>query len=135
MTSSKQELTWDDLASYPVWHFDPDTELFRRLESLDEEIGSIDELHFRSIFTTPAGQQLVGSISGQGDIAIGIFRNGRWYAGNKRWKQTSLAQLLQLVLDSPDLGLNAVQDLLPLQFETIIKMEPFVDRSGVFDLP
>jgi hypothetical protein len=134
MNDSKQELTWDDLASYPVWHFDPDAGVFRPLESLDEEIGSVDELHFRSIFTTPSGQQLLGSVTGDGDTAIGIFRNGRWYAGNKNWKQTTWEQLSQLVIDSPDLELNTAQDLLPLRFETSIKMEPFVDRSGVFDL-
>ena len=134
MSSGKQEITWDDLESYPVWHFDPDTELFSPLEDLDDPIGSTEEVHFRAVFTTPSGQMLSGSVAGDGTTAIGIFRNGRWYAANKNWRQTSLDQLLQLIKDSSDLEARNVRDLLPLRFETIIAREPFIERTGVFYL-
>lgn len=134
MDSGKQEITWNDLESCPVWHFDPDTELFNPLENLDDPIGSIDELHFRAVFTAPGGQEFSGSIAGDAGTAIGIFRNGRWYAVNKNWKQTSLDQLSQLIEDSSDLSIRDAKQLLPLRYETRIGRDPFVEQAGVFDL-
>jgi hypothetical protein len=134
MINGKQEITWADMEACPVWRFDPDRELFLPLINLDDQIGSINEVHFRAIFMTPDGKELSGSIAGDGSTAIGIFRNGRWYAANKKWKQTSFEQLSLLIKDSPDLRLRDARDLFPLRFETKIEREPFVDRKGVFDL-
>lgn len=134
MDIGKQEITWSDLESCPVWHFDPDTELFRPLKSLNDPIGSIDELHFRAVFTAPSGQEFSGSIAGDTGTAIGIFRNGRWYAVNKNWRQTSLDQLSRLVEDSSDLSISDAKQLLPLRYETRIEREPFIEQAGLFDL-
>lgn len=134
MNISKQEITWSDLELHPVWHFDPDTELFNPLKSMDDPIGSVDELHFRAVFTAPDGQKFSGSIAGDAGTAIGIFRNGRWYAVNKNWKQTSLDQLSQLVEDSSDLSISDAKHLLPLRYETRIGREPFIEQAGMFDL-
>jgi hypothetical protein len=134
MKITRQEITLDDLREHPVWYFDNESELFSPLQNLDEEIASVDELHFFAKFVTPGGRELFGSLAGQGDTAIGIFHNGRWYAANRGWRQTSLEQLSQLVKDSSDLGISDVKDLFPLKFETAIFREPYVDWSGVFDL-
>jgi len=134
MDSGKEEITWDDLESHPVWHFDPDTDLFKPLINLDDPIGSVDELHFRAIFTCPNGQELLGSVAGDGTTAIGIFRNGRWYAANKNWEDASWGQLSKLVEDSSDLIFTDARQLLPLRFRTEIGIEPFIEWNGVFDL-
>jgi hypothetical protein len=134
MANLKAELTWDDLELFPVWHFDPETEMFRPLEDLNHSIESVEEVHFRAIFTTPHGFELVGSVTGAGETAIGIFRNKRWYAANRNWIQTSADQLSQLIKDSPELEVDDFHQLLPLRFEIKIGLEPFVDREGLFDL-
>jgi hypothetical protein len=131
----KTEISTEDLATWPVWHFDPESELFSPLESLDSLIGSIDELHFFAAFTTPQGFELRGSISGRGDIAVGIFRNGRWYAVNRNWREVSMAQLDALAIESPDLGVTSGKELLPLRFKALIDKEPYTDWTGEFNLP
>lgn len=134
MHSEKTVITQEDFQRHPVWHFDPDREIYSPVTDLDRQIGSLDELHFRATFTTVNGENLLGSIVGQGDLAIGIFRNGREYIANKSIKAMSVDFLAQLIKDSPDLHINDLGQLLPLKFQTQIGMDPFVEWSGVFDL-
>lgn len=134
MHSEKTIITQEDFQRHPVWHFDPERELYSPVLDLDRTIGSLDELHFRAKFTAPNGEKLLGSIVGQGDIAIGIFRNGREYVANKSIKAISTDFLVQLIKDSPDLRMSEIGQLLPLQFQTDINIEPFVEWGGTFDL-
>lgn len=73
MSNSKAELVISDFLISPVWRYDPDKEIFEPLVDIDAPIGSIDELHFYARFTTRLGQNFQGSVTGKGDIAIGIF--------------------------------------------------------------
>lgn len=135
MSTHKPEITADDLKKWTVWHFDPETELFSPLESLDDPIASIDELHFFAAFTTPQGFELQGSIAGKGDTAVGIFWSGRWYAANRNWRDVTLAQLDQLAAENSRLCASSGKELLPLKFQTLINKEPYIEWAGVFDLP
>lgn len=134
MDEEKPDLTLEDIRRFPVWHFDPDRDVYSPLTDLDKGVGSIDELHFRAVFKTPGGLELPGSVTGKGSIAIGIYGNGRGYAANKAWREASIAQLTQLIKDSPNLNISDLGQLLPLTFKTQINMEPFVDWEGEFDL-
>lgn len=134
MSNSKAELVISDFLIFPVWRYDPDKETFEPLVDIDTPIGSIDELHFYARFTTRIGQNFQGSVTGKGDIAIGIFLNDRWYSLNNDWKQASLEQLGALIRDSNMQAVSSPTELLPLRFETIINKKPFVDWSGEFDL-
>jgi len=129
----KKEISIGDFDGCPVWHFDPDLEQFSPLISIDTPIGSIDELHFHAKFVSPQGIEFRGSVTGQGDTAIGIWSNGRWYALHKGWKQTSFEQLSALVRDG-GIQVDNPSKLLPLKFMTLINREPYVDWSGEFDL-
>jgi len=134
MIEEKPDLTLEDIRRFPVWHFDPDRDLYSPLTDLDKSVGSIDELHFRALFKTPTGLEFQGSVTGKGDVAIGIYHNGRGYAANKAWPEASVAQLTQLIKDSPDLNISDLTQVLPLKFKTQVDMEPFVDWEGDFDL-
>lgn len=134
MNNSKPELVISDFLISPVWRYDPDMELFEPLIDIDTPIGSIDELHFYARLTSRLGHNFQGSVTGKGNVAIGIFLNNRWYSLNKDWKQASLEQLQALVHDSKISGINSPAELLPLRFDTAINKEPFVDWSGEFDL-
>jgi hypothetical protein len=134
MEHAKHEISISDFEENPVWYFDPDAELFGPLTSLDDMIGSIDELHFYAKFHSPQGYEFIGSLAGRGDTAIAIYRNERWYAANKNWRQTSLEQLDALANDSDDLNVSSGKEFLPLTFQTMINREPYVDWDGIFDI-
>mgnify|MGYP005751442537 CR=1 FL=1 len=134
MSKRKSEIDLADLDAYPVWRFDTDTDSYEPLEDLDTRIDSIDELHFRATFTSRTGHVFEGSIAGEGATAMAIFKNGRWYALNKAWRQISLEQLSALLEDGGCAGVELPEKLLPFQFKTTINTDPYVDWSGEFDL-
>lgn len=133
MNDSKSEITLADLVAFPVWRFDPETELYGPLIDIDTPIGSVDELHFRATITSRNGHVFEGSVTGKGDIAIGIFSNGRWYSLNKDWKQASLDQLGALIRDSHIFDGSSPEAMFPFQFKTMINKRPFVDWVDEFD--
>lgn len=134
MSAQKSEIELTDLQRCPVWRYDNETELFEPLNDIDCQIGSIDELHFYAKFTTLTGHQFEGSVTGKGETAIGIFANGRWYSLNKEWKKASLDQLSSLIRDCNLSDIDNPLKMLPINFQTTIMKEPFVDWAGEFSL-
>ena len=134
MKNSKPEIGLSDLLEFPVWRYDPDMDLFEPLADIDSLVGSIDELHFYATLTSRLGHKFQGSVTGKGDVAVGIFLNNRWYSLNKDWKQASMDQLRALMEDGLLLDVKSPMELLPFKFETMINREPFVDWFGEFDL-
>lgn len=134
MSAQKPEIELIDLQSYPVWRYEPETELFEPLTDIECQIGSIDELHFYAKFTTQTGHQFEGSVTGKGNTAIGIFCNGRWYSLNKEWRKASLEQLSALIHDCDLNSIDSPLDVFPIKFQTAIMREPFVDWDGEFSL-
>ncbi|MGY4397608.1 hypothetical protein ACVWZA_002802 [Sphingomonas sp. UYAg733] len=135
MNRSEEEITYSDFVEHPVWHFDYETEEYSPVLSLDHPIDSIDYLFYRAKFTSPQGFEFEGRLTSTGEDAIAVFRNGRWYGANKAWKEISIAQFYKLALDSTDLDISDGLRLFPLTFQTIINQDPFIDWSGIFDLP
>jgi len=129
MDSEREELDLIDLRTYPVWYFDRDLERFFPLEDLDTPIESLDDLHFFAEFTTPQGRCLLGTITGLGDIAAGVFHNGRWYGMSRAWVSASIEQLDALAASDPALGAASGRDLVPLSYRTLLNKDPFA-RQG-----
>lgn len=133
MKSPKLDISPADFLDYPVWRFDPDIDGYEPLCDLDEHIESIEELHFRATVTSAIGHEFEGSVTGKGDIAIGIFANNRWYALNTEWRDASMDQLSALVEDCGYIDVSPSR-LLPFKFRTTIQREPFIDWVGTIDL-
>jgi|CXWL01.1.fsa_nt_gi hypothetical protein len=134
MSVGKADLTLSDLYETPVWYLDEETDKHYPVLDLNEGVASVDHFRFRAEFTTPAGDVLEGVVSGLGDVAISVFRNGRWYSVNKDWQSASKAQIAALIEESPELKVRSVEGFFPIRFRTVINKEPFIDRSGEFDL-
>lgn len=132
MKNERSDIDITDLEDFPVWYYDPEAELFTPLRDLDSPIGSIDELHFYSKIFSGLGHEFEGVALGRGDVAIGIYKNNRWYTLNAAWKELSMEQLNALIVDS-GLEVRVLADMFPFRIKTQIRREPFIDWEVDFD--
>lgn len=127
------ELTYQDFLNHPVWQKDCDTDLCEPLIEFGKEASGIEDFYFKAKFRTPSGIEFVGWINGQAERLIVLHTKSEDILLNKFLKKDCFEDLSRYLADNPQHGLTDPQSLFPITYTQNINMEPYIDKSGVFD--
>ncbi|WLE58836.1 hypothetical protein GIY62_17260 [Burkholderia plantarii] len=133
-TNAKEVLAPQDFATWPIWRYDDEDDLYHPVTSADQLPESERALSIRANFRTPDGRSFAGYVVGiERVFSFGLFGGDRVFHVNMNLPDLSAKQLNAfLQVQSCESG-QTFESLFPLTYTSSINEEPFVDFSGQFD--